>query len=168
MILRLNNLIILNFVNLLKKHFFNMKKIFLFLVFVTITTVSFGQIHNPVKWSTSVENISDGEFNLIITASIDENWHLYSQDVPADGPIATTFSFTDSDDFELVGETLEEEGHTVDDPVFGMKIKYFEEKAVFKQRIKKLNEKPISIVGEVEFMVCDDANCLPPTYVDLD
>jgi len=145
-----------------------MKKIFLFLVFVTITTVSFGQIHNPVKWSTSVENISDGEFNLIITASIDENWHLYSQDVPEDGPIATTFSFTDSDDFELVGETLEEEGHTVDDPVFGMKIKYFEEKAVFKQRIKKLNEKPISIVGEVEFMVCDDANCLPPTYVDLD
>jgi len=48
-----------------------------------------------------------------------------------------------------------------------MKIKYFENKAVFKQKIKVLTEDSIKIAGEVEFMVCDDASCLPPTFVDL-
>jgi len=77
-------------------------------------------------------------------------------------------SFKISPDFDLVGNTSEEEGHTVDDPVFEMTIKYFENKATFKQRIKVLNENSFKILGEVEFMVCDDANCLPPTTVDLE
>lgn len=143
-----------------------MKKIFLLLLLLS-SSLTFSQIHDPVKWSTSVENVSETEYTLIIKATIDTNWHLYSQNVPEDGPIATSFAFTASEDFELIGETSEEEGHTVDDPVFGMKIKYFENSATFKQRIKTLTDQPFSIEGEVEFMVCDDANCLPPTFVDL-
>ncbi|MBG7629968.1 MAG: thiol:disulfide interchange protein, partial [Bacteroidetes bacterium] len=129
--------------------------------------VNYAQIHDPVKWTTSVEKISDTEYDLIINASIESNWHLYSQNVPEDGPIPTSFAFESSEDFELVGSVSEEEGHTVDDPVFEMKIKYFENKATFKQRVKLLNEKASTIIGEVEFMVCDDASCLPPTFVDL-
>jgi len=145
-----------------------MKKLFLFFVLLVISTTIFSQFHDPVKWTTSVEEVSDTEYDLIIKASIETSWHLYSQNVPEDGPIPTSFSFTPSEDFELVGKTSEEEGHTIDDPVFNMKIKYFENSAEFKQRIRVLSDKPFSIIGEVEFMVCDDANCLPPTFVDLD
>ncbi|SNR38935.1 Thiol:disulfide interchange protein DsbD [Lutibacter agarilyticus] len=145
-----------------------MKNLFLLLFSVVISTVSTAQIHEPVKWSTSTEKISDTEYNLLINASIESNWHLYSQNVPEDGPIATSFAFTASEDFELIGETSEEEGHTVDDSVFNMKIKYFENSATFKQRIKLLNAEGALIVGEVEFMVCDDSNCLPPTFIDLE
>jgi thiol:disulfide interchange protein DsbD len=144
-----------------------MKKIFLLLT-LSLYSLGYSQIHDPVSWSTSVEIISDTEYNLVITSEIEENWHLYSQKVPEGGPIATTFSFTKASDFELVGSTSEEEGHTVDDPTFGMEIKYFANKATFKQRIKVLTENSIHIVGEVEFMVCNDANCLPPTTVDLE
>lgn len=145
-----------------------MRNLFLALFSIVICTVSTAQIHDPVKWSTSTEKISDTEYNLVINAAIDVNWHLYSQNVPEDGPIATSFTFTTSEEFELLGETSEEEGHTIDDPVFQMEIKYFENSAVFKQRIKLLNPKGAKIIGEVEFMVCDDANCLPPTFVDLE
>ncbi len=145
-----------------------MKKtlIYLFLVFVSLKGLE-AQIHNPIKWNTSVEKISDSEYNLVATATIESNWHLYSQNVPEDGPIPTTFMFDNgNEDYELVGNTTEEEGHEVDDKVFGMKIKYFENNAVFKQRVKMLN-KTATIDAVVEFMVCDDANCLPPTEVDL-
>lgn len=143
-----------------------MKKIFLF-ISLFIVSLSFSQIHDPVKWETSVEKVSETEYNLITTAIIEKKWHLYSQNVPQDGPIPTSFSYETSKDFEIIGKTSEEEGHTVNDPVFEMKIKYFENKATFKQRIKAISKSAFDIKGSVTFMVCDDANCLPPTDIDL-
>jgi hypothetical protein len=129
---------------------------------------AFSQIHNPVKWTTAVSKISDTEYDLIATATIQKNWHLYSQNVPEGGPIATKFTFdTSSKKFKLIGNTTEDNGYEVDDKVFVMRIKYFESKAVFKQRIKLSSTKKMSIIGTVKFMVCDDANCLPPTEQDL-
>ncbi|MHB1148464.1 MAG: protein-disulfide reductase DsbD family protein [Lutibacter sp.] len=144
-----------------------MKKIFSLLAFFALSIASYSQIHDPVKWSTSTQKISDSEYDLIITATIEAKWHLYSQNVPENGPIPTSFSFKISPDFKLMGKTSEEKGHTVHDPVFDMEIKYFENKAVFKQRIKVLSEKSLKIAGTVEFMVCDDSSCLPPTEIDL-
>ncbi len=143
-----------------------MKKLFLLLSFIVFSKSLVAQIYDPIKWSTSVEKITDTDFNLVVKVSIEDKWHLYSQDVPEDGPIPTSFAFEKSKDYELIGDTSEDKGHTVNDPVFNMKIKYFENNATFKQRIKLLNSVKI-ISGEVEFMVCDDANCLPPTIVDL-
>ena len=132
-----------------------MKKLILFLTLISVTFTSFSQIHDPINWSTTVEKISDTEYDLVVNASIEENWHLYSQGVPEDGPIPTAFVFEITEDFELVGDTSEEEGHTIDDPVFGMKIKFFENNAVFKQRIKLLEKKNIKISGFVQLFKLD-------------
>ena len=142
-----------------------MKKVIILLTFVLSTSV-FSQIYDPVKWSTSVEKISDIEYNLIATVTIESGWHLYSQVVPEGGPIPTTFTFIDSKHYELVNKTQEEEGHEIDDPVFEMRIKFFENKTEFKQRVKVLNDIN-TIDAEVEFMVCDDEKCLPPNNIDL-
>jgi len=144
-----------------------MKKYILLILFTAFSITAFSQIYTPVKWATSTEKLSDSTYNLVITATIDTNWHLYSQNVPDDGPIPTAFTFTKTSDFELIGKPSEEKGHTIDDKVFNMKIKFFENKATFKQKIKILSNKAFSIKGEVEFMTCDDTSCLPPSYVDL-
>ena len=144
-----------------------MKKLILLFGLFFISQVAISQIYDPVKWTSSVEKISENEYNLVATATIENKWHLYSQNVPPDGPIATKFSYTTTSDFELVGNPSEEEGHTIDDPVFNMRIKYFEKNAVFKQRIKILSKTVSEVKGAVEFMVCDDANCLPPTTKKL-
>jgi len=137
-------------------------------VFFAFTTTINAQIFEPVKWKTSVEKISSSEFDLVATATIDEGWHLYSQSIPDDGPIPTTFSFKDvKGKYQLVGKTTEGEGHEEFDKVFEMNIKYFENKATFKQRIRLLTDNKITIEETVEFMVCDDASCLPPTEVAL-
>src|SRR5210317_519531 len=152
---------------MLTKKNMSIKRIVVLLTLVLTGFLAKAQIYDPVKWSTAVEKISDTEYDLVITAAIETNWHLYAQNVPEDGPIPTTFTFNPSEGYELVGSTSEEEGHTVDDPIFLMKIKYFDTQATFKQRIKLLTDSRLDISGEVEFMVCDDTQCLPPTYEDL-
>lgn len=141
---------------------------YLLSLFIFISSLNvFSQIEDPIKWSTSVEKLSDSTFVLVSEAIIEEGWHLYAQEVPQDGPIPTSFSFdTSQGSFLLEGKTQEENGVVVDDAVFQMKIKFFEKKTVFKQKIKVLKDIE-TINAIVEFMVCDDTKCLSPTEVDL-
>jgi thiol:disulfide interchange protein len=143
-----------------------MKRIIIALVLLFSANM-FAQIYEPVKWNTSVEKVSDTEFNLISIAIIKNGSHLYSQDVPEDGPISTSFIYDDEGgEIEIIGNTSEDIGITVQDVVFEMKIKYFEHEARFVQRIKVKKGKE-KVVGFVEFMACDDVQCSPPTEFDL-
>ncbi|WJS96765.1 protein-disulfide reductase DsbD family protein [Flavobacterium johnsoniae] len=144
-----------------------MKKTIITLLFL-ISVSMFGQMYNPVKWSTSVEKISDKEYVLKAQAVIQSGWHLYGQYIEEGGPSRTAFTFKNTKkNFELVGKTTEEKGHEVVDKIFDMKIKYFEDKALFTQKIKFTSDAVSNVAGEVEFMVCDDSNCLPPTSEEL-
>ncbi len=125
------------------------------------------QIYEPVKWSTAVQKVSDNQYKLITTATIEPGWHLYAQEVPEDGPVPTTFIYDDDNGaIKIIGNTVEEEGHTIDDPVFQMVIKYFDKSAIFEQLIET-SEPRTSVTAFVEFMVCDDSKCLPPKEVEL-
>jgi len=126
----------------------------------------FGQMYNPVKWSTAVEKISEKEYLLKAEATIQAGWHLYGQYIEEGGPSPTAFAFKKKN-FELLGKTTEEKGHEVVDKIFDMKIKYFEDKALFTQKIKFTSDAVSNIAAEVEFMVCDDSNCLPPSSEEL-
>ncbi|WP_350285624.1 cytochrome c biogenesis protein CcdA [uncultured Croceitalea sp.] len=145
-----------------------MKKLIL-LITLVFSVFTNSQVLEPVKWATSVEKISETEYNLKTTATIDKGWHLYSQDVPDTGPVATLFTYDNSNtSFKLIGNTLEEEGHIEYTELFGdgMDVKYFSESATFTQKITIEGDIP-KIEAFVEFMVCDNSRCLPPTEVDL-
>ena len=145
-----------------------MKKL-ITLLLIAFATIANAQIHNPVKWKTAVEKINDNEYYLVATASIEAGWKLYGQNIPPNGPVPTSFKYTQTPTFELVGKTEESKPIVKHDKVFDMEIAYFYRQAVFKQRIKLLGEvTSISIKAEVEFMSCDDSNCLPPDTVDLE
>ncbi|MFC4477270.1 protein-disulfide reductase DsbD family protein [Flavobacterium chungangensis] len=128
----------------------------------------FGQMYNPVKWTTTVEKISDKEFLLKAQAKIQSGWHLYGQYIEEGGPSPTAFTFKNQlKKFELIGKTTEDKGHETVDKIFDMKIKYFEDKALFTQKIKFISDDVANITAEVDFMVCDDSNCLPPSTEEL-
>ncbi|WP_343707364.1 cytochrome c biogenesis protein CcdA [Flavobacterium sp.] len=144
------------------------KNIFLLGFFLLFSIFVKAQIYNPIKWKTSVEKISDTEYELQAKAIIESGWHLYSQEVSDGGPIPTHFNFIKSADFQLTDAVKEEKGKTVNDPVFKMQIKFFEKETTFRQRVKILSAKPFKIKAEVEFMVCNDENCLPPSSDELE
>lgn len=113
------------------------------------------------KWTYSTKKISDCEFDLLFTATIDPHWHLYSQIPVNDGPLPTVFTFDPNLNYTMVGPTKEPTPIEKAEPVFDNQvIKYFENKATFKQRIKVNTDKPFKITGIIDGMVCSDAQCV--------
>ena len=137
---------------------------------LAFAATAFGQIYNPVKWSFSSKQLSDTEFNLVYTATLEDGWYIYSQYLESDdGPVRTSFTYDKGSHFSLAGKNVETSSHRkeLDDPLFdNMHVIKFAEKVVFTQKIKLTDaSKPIS--GYLSFMTCNNERCLPPTDVDF-
>ena len=143
-----------------------MRSILSFLIAFLITAPTWSQIQDPVKWSFEIEVVDENKVDLIIRADIDEGWHLYSQDA-GDGPIPTSFTFFENENFKTKGKVKEGTSHEEYDQNFESILRYFDTEAIFTQRIKLLTEESTLLKGELQFMVCNDAMCLPPEWVDI-
>ncbi len=148
-----------------------MKKAFLSLISVFILLAGENlqaQLLDPVKWNYTLEKVSDNEYDLFFNATIEENWYLYSTEVPAYGPIPTSFSFEPSEFYETIGGIAEiTKANEKFDPSFKIYIKMFENTATFKQRVRILSQDNFFIKGVHEFMSCDDTRCLPPKELEF-
>lgn len=131
------------------------------------------QIFEPIKWSFSTKQLSADEVELIMVAHIDHPWHLYSMDIKSDDPDVitpqpTVFTFEKSNAYSLIGKTREPKAVSEYDPQFEMVLKYFLKEATFRQKIKVNSGEDFKIKGFVEFMACDDKQCIPPTEVEFE
>ncbi len=84
-----------------------MKKLFLFLLMAfaaIVPTEVRAQIIEPVKWTIAIEDLNDNEFDLVATATIDPQYHIYSTKMPDLAPLPTVFDIQTSEFFEAVGE----------------------------------------------------------------
>ncbi len=146
-----------------------LKNIITLILTFFIGNIGFAQILKPVKWSYSVNRINDCEAELIFKAKIDKGFHVYSQFLDRDdGPVATTFNFDKSVDCIFIGKITEGKPIEEYDPNFEMKLKFFANDAIFKQKIKISNLKSFTVKGYLNFMVCDESKCLPPEDVDFE
>jgi hypothetical protein len=144
-----------------------MKKTFLLFFVISLLSLNANsQILKPISWSYAAKKTSASEATIYIKAKLDKGWHLYSQYVREGGPAKTTFAFIESKGFNLVGKTIEPKPITQLEPVFLMEVGFFETFAVFHQKIK-LKEKNVVVKGSVEYMVCNDKQCLPPQKVEF-
>jgi thiol:disulfide interchange protein DsbD len=83
------------------------KLLFLLLAIFAFVNVN-SQIKKPVKWTSKTEKVSDTEFNLVMNATIEQGWHMYSQFTPEDGPLPMVVTGKDQKgNFELLGTTKE-------------------------------------------------------------
>jgi thiol:disulfide interchange protein DsbD len=83
-----------------------MKKIVFLLI--TLFSVSFVFAQNPVSWSYSSKKISDKVYEVYLTATIQNGWHLYAQKQPEDAIAQpTTFNFTKNPLLDFDGNVKE-------------------------------------------------------------
>jgi thiol:disulfide interchange protein len=142
------------------------KLLTLILVSFIVSHVS-GQIFDPVRWDFSYEKTGDKQFEIIFTAAIEENSHIYSMDIPDGGPIPTSFRFDSVAGYKLDGNTFEvTKPVEVLDEAFGFKIRTFSKKAEFRQKIIAEGSS-FTVKGAVNFMACNNATCLPPKDVEF-
>jgi len=121
------------------------------------------QMENPVHWSYSTKKISADQVDLIMTAQIDKDWHVYTQFFPAGGPIRLTFNFEKSKDYKLVGKVKETpKPHKEHDEIFGIDVAYTKGKAIFTQTINALSKEPFTIKVSIEGQACYelDGKCI--------
>ncbi len=141
-----------------------MRKIILAILVFSFATL-FAQ-QNPISWSATYKSINSTEGEINIKAFIEKGWHTYSQRPTDAGPIPTSFKFSNTKQFTLIGKTEESNAHEEFVKAFDAKIFVFSETAEFKQKVKLLSKAPIITVS-VEFMSCNDQMCLPPKTVEL-
>ena len=143
-----------------------MKKFF-FIITLFLLGAGFAdaQINNPVIWSYTAKKIADKTYELHITATIDGNWHLYAQDA-GKGPEPTSFVFTPNPLIKYDGK-IKEIGKQEQsfDKNFNSVLKYYGKKVDFVQKVKVKSSTATVVKGVVNFMVCNDRQCLPPRDV---
>lgn len=143
-----------------------MKKI-LFIIFLFISGYTAeAQILNPVKWSYAAKKINDKEAVIFLKATLQPGWNIYSQTVGDGGPVATSFVFAPSKSYTLNGKTIEPKPQTKFEKTFGMNVPYFQNSVVFQQKIKLQGAEAV-VKGTLEYMACNEKQCLPPKEVEF-
>ena len=142
-----------------------MKKILAAVAALIISVSAFAQIEHPVKWAYAAKKTSANEVTVFLKATIEPGWHIYSMHVKDGGPIKTSFTFTPSKEYSLVGKPDEPTPLTKFEKAFNMDVSYFEKEVVFQQKIKLKSPNTKAVNGTLEYMTCNDKKCLPPDDV---
>ena len=144
-----------------------MKRFLLALAGIIIAFGLQAQQLDPVKWTYTVNETSATEADLVFTAKLDAGWHMYSQYTDPMGPIAIAFTFDESADYQRIGKVKEPKPHTEFEKEFGCEVKSFSGTVVFRQKIKRLNDKDFTVKGIVSYQLCNDGSCIAPEDHDF-
>jgi hypothetical protein len=144
-----------------------MKRMLLLLSFFFVVISGFTQSSKQVKWNFAAKKIADKTYEVHMTANIGGNYHLYAQNA-GDGPVSTSFKFTRNPLLVLDGN-VKEVGKLkkVYEEAFGSEVKFYEKTVNFVQVVKVRGSAKSNLTGKVEFMVCNEKECLPPAEIDF-
>lgn len=145
-----------------------MKKILLFCIYLMVSGTLIAQKLNPVHWTYEAVKKSPKQYDVIITANIDEPWHIYSQFVTG-GPIPTTIEFKKNPLIQLVGKTKEiGKLEKYFDKNFNALISTFAGKVQFIQSITLKVPSKTKFSGTIDYTACNDEKCLPPMQIPFE
>lgn len=139
-------------------------------LFLFIITIFNAQIKNPVKFKFDVNPVGKDEYEAVLTGTIEDKWHIYSQDLPPDSGIPTEFKITSKQGIQLIGKVQEiGKKHDEFSEAFGAQIVYYSNKVVFKQKFKPKDvTKPATITAEIMYQTCNDRVCLAPNTLEFE
>lgn len=146
-----------------------MKGIFYALVILFSVNKSTAQAPNPVQWAYSAKKIADKTYEIHLTASIQTNWHLYSQTQPADAIVEPTEIKFNKNPLVIFESYVKEVGkmQLFKDEKLKIAANQYSSQVDFVQVVKLKANVKTNVVGSVQFQTCDDKKCLPPKKIDF-
>lgn len=141
-----------------------MKKIITLFLFLAIGSLAIADAKDPVMWSYAAKKKSDNTYEVVITATLPKPWHIYSVTSPKGAGMPTKILFKKNPLISLLGP-IKENGKLKSEynKDFESEVKYYSDKVEFIQTIVLKGKAKTNITGSVEYMVCDDERCLPPS-----
>jgi thiol:disulfide interchange protein DsbD len=143
-------------------------KVLINLCLLLWTTQFVSAQEQKVSWDATIEKSANEEYTLVLKGEIEYGWYLYSQYLENDeGPIPTKVYLEELEGLEKVGKA-EELGEKIEgyDAVFMMNVTKYKENITIRQKLN-VPAGTAFFTGSVEFMTCDDEQCLPPTQVEF-
>lgn len=132
-----------------------------------ISSFSFAQQLSPVSWTFNSKKINDNTYEVQLVATIQQGWHLYSQNQPADA-IAQPTSFNFNKNPLLIFEGSVKEVGKLEkyrDAKLDVSANQYSQKVVFVQKVKLKGKAKTNVSGKLEYQTCDDKKCLPPKTI---
>jgi len=153
----------------MRNHRFNtkMKRTLFLTIMGLFSLMAWSQMVDPVHFSAQLKTGNSADAEIVFSATIDKGWHVYSTDMGDNGPTSATFKVVKLDGVELVGKLTPLGNVTTQyDKMFEMELRFFENKAMFVQKIRFT--KPQYVIDcFLEYGACNDEMCMPPTQVEL-
>ena len=139
-----------------------MNRLILILIAFLTGTAGFAQ-SDIVQWKFESKKLADKKYEVKLIAMVKDPWHIYSTTTPDGGPLPTKISFTKNPLTALDG-SLKEVGklEQKNEPLFGVDVKQFSNTVVFVQQVKVKGKAKTSLSGSLEYMTCNNQECLPP------
>jgi Disulphide bond corrector protein DsbC len=146
-----------------------MKKLIVTSFFSAIITILSAQNINPIQWSYTSKKIADKTYEVQLTATIQNTWHLYAQKQPANAiaePVQISFNKNPLIAFD---GPIKEIGKLefINDEKLKISANQYSNKVTFVQKIKLKANVKTNVVGTVLYQTCDDKKCLPPKKIDF-
>ncbi|MBP3253098.1 MAG: thioredoxin family protein [Bacteroidales bacterium] len=141
-----------------------LKKINLFTLAIVLCSVCFSQ-QSPAKWSFRTNKINDSVADLIMQCNLPDGWHIYSQKTKGT-ELPIEFTFQPSAQYQRLGGVQEPPYKAKYDKFAKDTTRYFENTAVFHQKIKVKIDKDFKVKGSVNFQLCENGSCIPPDDVE--
>ena len=145
-----------------------LQKLFV-LIFAFLSIGISAQVKDPVKFQLKINELKNNEYEAVLTAHLEKNWHIYSKDIPEDSGIPTEMKVSGKN-IELIGKVTEV-GKKEDEfsEAFGVRIVYYSNSVAFKQKFKLKNPaQPSNVIAEITYQTCDDRVCLAPNTLEFE
>jgi len=144
------------------------KGIVIFWGFILVGTSSL-YAQEPVQWTYTSKALTPDTYEVRIIATIQDGWHLYAQKQPSDAiALPTKISFVKSPLVELQGLTKEVgKLDRFTDPNLGVEANQYLHKVDFVQVVRLKAKVQTTITGTIQFQVCNEQECLPPTITEF-
>lgn len=124
---------------------------------------------NPISWTFTAKKLGTNTYEIHMTAAIQNEWHLYSQNQPEDAiAIPTSFTIKRNPLIALNGK-IKEIGklEKFKDENLGLSANQYSKKVDFVQVVNLKGKVKTNFSGSVEYQTCDDKKCLPPKTVNF-
>lgn len=143
-------------------------RLLLHFIFSTLVTLSAAaQMYDPVHFTSELRLRQHNEGDIIFSATIDNGWHVYSNNISGGGPTPASFHKVTMKGMETAGALRTATAPIkIFDEMFQMEVRYFEHKVTFIQPVR-FTAADYSIDCYLEYGACNDEMCLPPSEVRL-
>jgi len=125
----------------------------------------------PVKWSLALDPsqvAAGGRLTAVITAAIDEGWHVYAPDEANAGPRPVELTIVKNPVFSAAGKFEAPEPEREMDEAFGQITSSYTDEVAFRLPVAvaaSATAGPHALEIDISFQACDGSICLPAKSV---